>query len=357
MDEPKEPEQEGLVSVVIIFLNEERYLRDAVGSVLAQDYAKWELLLVDDGSTDGSAAIAEEYTRLDDRIRFLTHLGGENRGMSASRNLGLANARGEYVAFLDADDIYLPKRLSRHVEVLQKYPDIAVTGSSYIRWFATEPGVPLRVENVAHARHFVVVGDVVWEPPVGLMVVTQVPYLNMGTFSLTVRRRIALEVGGFEDRFRSLYEDQVFASKILARYPVYVIQAYLSLYRHHEASATWKAKATAVGPGDHPATDSQRFMEWLDGYLAECGVTDPLLLRMVRERRGREVKQPGTLGLARTRGSAAMKRILGQSLPDRVRRRLLMLDYELDAREARRQYEALTKLLSRHQLSSALRSS
>jgi glycosyltransferase involved in cell wall biosynthesis len=354
MDEPKEREQGGLVSVVIIFLNEERYLRDAVGSVLSQDYAKWELLLVDDGSTDGSAAIAEEYTRSDDRIRFLTHPGGENRGMSASRNLGLANARGEYVAFLDADDVYLPTRLSRHVEVLQKYPDIAVAGSSYIRWFATEPGAPIRAADLAHAREFVVAGDVVWNPPLGLMVVTQAPYLNMGTFSLTVRRRVALEVGGFEDRFRSLYEDQVFASKLLARYPVYVIQAYLALYRHHKASATRKIKA-AARRGHSGAEDSHRFMDWLLSYLATHGIDDPLLLRMVHERQRREAAGSGRLKTVRGRAGAGIKHVVELALPGSWHRRLLVLDYNLDARRARERYEELTRVLSGRAIEDAMR--
>jgi glycosyltransferase involved in cell wall biosynthesis len=347
-DEPRmdEPEEAGLVSVIVIFLNEERYLRDAVESVLRQDYSSWELLLVDDGSNDASPAIAREYAASDGRIQFLTHPGGGNRGMSAARNLGLAHARGEYVAFLDADDVYLPQRLSRHVEVLQKYPHIAVTGSSYIRWLATEAGAPIRREDLAHLRHFVVAGDVVWNPPLGLVVVTRVPYLNMGTFSLTVRRRVAREVGGFEDRFRSLYEDQVFASKLLARFPFYVIQDYLALYRHHEESATRRAKA-AAGRGDASAGDSRRFMDWLLGYLEEHGIDDPLLLELVRERERNEAAQPGMVQRARARAGASVKHMIRLGLPQAWQRRLLALDYELDARRARAQYEELTRTIGR----------
>lgn len=345
------PEQPGLVSVVLIFLNEERYLRDAVRSVVEQDYPSWELILVDDGSSDGSPAIARSLADADNRIRVLTHPGGENRGMSASRNLGLAHARGEFVAFLDADDVYLPGRLSGHVEVLQRHPHIAVTGSSYIRWFATEPGSPIRAADLAHPREFVVAGDTVWDAPLGLMVVMRVPYLNMGTFSLTVRRRIALEVGGFEDRFRSMYEDQVFASKLFARYPVYVIQAYLALYRHHDMSATRLATASATESAQRAAADSRAFMDWLLAYLAQHGVDDPLLLQLVREREAREVA-PGShrqvAGMAKT----MMRRVL----PAVLKRRLMRLDYELDARQARRSYEELTRMMSQRALRRVLSS-
>src|SRR5258706_2880162 len=79
-----------LVSVVVIFLNAERFISEAVESVVAQTYGNWELLLVDDGSNDGSTEIARSYAaKFPDKIRYLEHHGHENRGMSASRNLGI----------------------------------------------------------------------------------------------------------------------------------------------------------------------------------------------------------------------------------------------------------------------------
>src|ERR1700752_2947232 len=93
-----------LVSAIIIFLNEERFLAEAIGSVIGQSHANWELLLVDDGSTDRSTAIAREHAaRMPDRIRYYEHEAHANRGMSAARNLGLDHARGRYIGFLDGD--------------------------------------------------------------------------------------------------------------------------------------------------------------------------------------------------------------------------------------------------------------
>src|SRR5438876_10917096 len=95
-----------LVSVVIIFWNAERFLREAIESVFAQAYVNWELLLVDDGSTDGSTAIARSGVEQDpQRVRYVEHPGHDNRGMSASRNLGIGNAQGAVVAFLDAEHV------------------------------------------------------------------------------------------------------------------------------------------------------------------------------------------------------------------------------------------------------------
>src|SRR5437763_4919692 len=89
-----------LLTLFIIFLNAERFLDEAIGSVFAQTYREWELLLVDDGSTDKSRNIAEHYAeQYPDKVRCLEHEGRQNRGMSASRNLGIAHAKGEYIAF------------------------------------------------------------------------------------------------------------------------------------------------------------------------------------------------------------------------------------------------------------------
>ncbi len=93
-----------LVSVVLIFLNEQRFIEEAVQSLLAQTMTDWELVLVDDGSTDRSTAIAHKFAAQDDRIRYIEHQRHTNRGMAASRNAGVAHTTAPYIAFLDADD-------------------------------------------------------------------------------------------------------------------------------------------------------------------------------------------------------------------------------------------------------------
>src|SRR5438093_8888063 len=106
-----------LVSSIIIFFNAEKYFAEAIDSALAQTYPNWELILCDDGSTDGSTQIARKYAeRYPDRVRYCEHEGHVNRGMSATRNLGLRHARGELIAWLDADDVWLPHKLARQVE-------------------------------------------------------------------------------------------------------------------------------------------------------------------------------------------------------------------------------------------------
>jgi glycosyltransferase involved in cell wall biosynthesis len=112
-----------VLSVVIPVYQAERFLEAAVASVLAQPVAL-ELILVEDGSPDGSAELCRRLAEGWANVRVLRHPGGVNRGAGASRNLGLEHAHGRYVAFLDADDRYLPERFTRHLARLDAEPAI-----------------------------------------------------------------------------------------------------------------------------------------------------------------------------------------------------------------------------------------
>ena len=116
------------VSVVMAVHDGERWLRAAIDSVLAQTFEDLELIVVDDGSTDGSAAIVRGVE--DGRIRLIAN--DRNLGLAASLNRGVAAARGEFIARLDADDLAMPERLARQVAFLDGNPDVGMTGSWYV---------------------------------------------------------------------------------------------------------------------------------------------------------------------------------------------------------------------------------
>ena len=90
------------ISVIMPVWNSEKYLPEAIESVIFQTYKNWELWLVDDGSTDNSALIGQKYSDIDTRIHLVTK---KNGGVSSARNAGLEHAQGEYVLFVDADDV------------------------------------------------------------------------------------------------------------------------------------------------------------------------------------------------------------------------------------------------------------
>ena len=101
------------VSVIIPCYNQGRFLGEAVDSVIAQTHGAWECLIINDGSTDNTAEIAASYAGRDGRIRDLYQ---HRPGLGSARNRGLAESRGEYVQFLDADDILLPEKIERQLK-------------------------------------------------------------------------------------------------------------------------------------------------------------------------------------------------------------------------------------------------
>ncbi len=118
-----------LISVIMPVYNRENFLDEAIESVLAQDYDSFELVLIDDGSTDSSPEILRKWSELDSRIVVITS--PQNEGISGALNRGLIQARGQYIARIDSDDVMLPGRLSAQVKVLQSRPDIILVTSPF----------------------------------------------------------------------------------------------------------------------------------------------------------------------------------------------------------------------------------
>src|SRR5690606_3173877 len=115
--------------------NEEKYLTEAVDSVIGQDYQNWELILVDDGSSDSSTLMAKNYADIyPGKIFYAEHDNHINKGLSASRNLGIKKSSGEYIAFLDADDVWRPIKLSAQLRLMQMNPDAGMLCEASEYW-------------------------------------------------------------------------------------------------------------------------------------------------------------------------------------------------------------------------------
>lgn len=109
-----------LVSIIVPVYNVEKFILETIGSVAAQTYPNWELLLVEDGSSDGTAAVIEEYVRQkkEDRIRLIRQ--PSNMGAARARNRGVREARGRYIAYLDADDLWMPGKLELQLGFMEE---------------------------------------------------------------------------------------------------------------------------------------------------------------------------------------------------------------------------------------------
>lgn len=129
-----------LVSIIVPVYNGEKFIRETMDSVLAQTYSDWELLLIEDGSSDGSADVIEKYVaeKAETRIRLIRQ--PSNQGAARSRNRGLLEASGRYIAYLDADDLWAPEKLEHELKFMEeKGAAFVFTGYE----FADEHGVGL----------------------------------------------------------------------------------------------------------------------------------------------------------------------------------------------------------------------
>lgn len=172
-----------MFSIIIPLYNKEASIAQTLDSVMAQECQDFEVVVVDDGSTDGGAAVVENYG--DPRIRLVRQ---ENAGVSAARNRGIEEAKGEYVAFLDADDVWMPRFLSEIVALQREFPQCRAQATNYVFNsngvksptilrkvpFSGERGVLVNYFEVASCSH----------PPVW-------------TSAVCIERRLLLEIGGF----------------------------------------------------------------------------------------------------------------------------------------------------------------
>jgi len=112
------------ISIITASYNYAQYIVETIDSVISQTYQDWELIVVDDGSSDGSVDIIKSYCGKDSRIKFFQHQNGENRGLKETILLGLENSTGDWVAFLESDDFFLPENLAKKVEVIKNNPSV-----------------------------------------------------------------------------------------------------------------------------------------------------------------------------------------------------------------------------------------
>ena len=135
-------------SVIIPLYNKVPYIRKALESVLAQTYTDYELIIVDDGSTDGSAEIAEAFLQELPASRLLKQ---KNAGVSATRNNGFSVSSAEYIAFLDADDWWEPTYLERMAQLIEDYPDAGLYACNYVYY---KPGKTHVAINTIETGYF-----------------------------------------------------------------------------------------------------------------------------------------------------------------------------------------------------------
>ncbi|QHL89099.1 glycosyltransferase [Nibribacter ruber] len=267
-----------LVSVIIPFYNEEDFLSEAIDSVRQQTYPHWEIILVDDGSTNHSREIAKGYAAAyPHKITCVEHEGHANKGAAASRNLGVRRAKGELLAFLDSDDVWLPFKLETQVDLLQKHPEVGMVAEASEYWSSwQDPGkqdvlVPIGVS-----------ADQVYPPLELARELYPLQAKSCPCPSALVMTREAFDrSGGFEESYINdyqMYEDQAFLSKVYLKENVYVSSACNNRYRQRIGSVEQSAKAKGLYPAAR-----QYFLGWYEHYLTQHNIQDPGLWALLEK--------------------------------------------------------------------------
>lgn len=251
-----------VVSVVICYLNGANFIAEAISSVLGQDCADWELLLVDDGSSDESPAIARRHAASDPRIRTMAHPDGRNHGLAASRKLGADAARGRYLLFLDHDDVLRPFTLSRLVAPLEAHRDIAATFARTLYW-AWDPGL----DKDESESTFAPFGEGKMDGRTMLRDLMLADTRHPAQCSIAFRREVYLAVRGDRVPWHGMYEDTALLMMLLARHDVWLLDEVLSSYRMHADSMCTKAEAEGSHRTEGLGAARVRFMRWAAWHI------------------------------------------------------------------------------------------
>jgi glycosyltransferase involved in cell wall biosynthesis len=266
-----------LVSVIMPFFNTPvQFLQEAVESVFTQSYENWELLLVDDGSTSECSIVARQCAvRYPEKVRYLEHPGHHNRGASASRNLGIHHAKGDYIALLDADDVWLPHKLEQQVAIIESHPAAAMVYGNTQYWYSWTGNAEDR------RRDFVprlgLNPNSLVDPPRLLPSFLRGDAAVPCTCSLLVRREVFNEIGGFETAFPNMYDDQVFYSKVCLAASVFVADTCWDRYRQHPDSTCSVSKDTG-----QDLSSRRTYLKWLTEYITQKQCVDQDVWRVLR---------------------------------------------------------------------------
>ena len=261
------------VSVVMPVYNGEKYVAEAIESILEQTFSDFELIIVDDGSQDRTAAIIRSYAARDDRIRCV--MLEQNTGEAGARNRGLEQATGEYVTSSDSDDVSLPERLENQVDFLRANPAIGAVGTEAL--YVDENLKPWGVYGVAETR-----ARIAYDLQMGPCIVGA---------SIMMRREIVEACGGYDESLERSPDIELVA-RLIPRTRLANLPEPLYLYRQHEGQlqmtpqrvqdwANLLARLLSRLWGEAPQASLERFaqvrrrekLSWLERRLAKRDLT------------------------------------------------------------------------------------
>ena len=267
-----------LISVIVPFLNGGTWLLEALQSVISQTYTNWELIVIDDGSQPYHSQMAVEFCRQHkEKICYIEHEGHCNRGVSASRNEAAKLARGKYLAFLDADDKWLPAKLETQLRFLKTHPQASMACEGIIKWYSWQD------KNANDYVHPIGVPAGKCYLPLKLTKLLY-PFTEAAPpapSGFMIKKETFERIGGFESSYHGiyeLYEDQAFLAKMYLQEVIYIAGTANVMYRKREDSMC--SAAADIG---RYQTVRAFFFNWLQNYMAAHRMIDNEVYSLIEE--------------------------------------------------------------------------
>lgn len=206
------------VSVNIPTFNNEKYISETIESVLKQTYNDYELIIIDDGSTDKTAEIIKKYK--DERIKYYFQ---KNKGIGAARNAAIEKSSGEYIAFLDHDDLWFPKKLEKQMFLFESKPELGLVFCGTIFFNDKED-----LYNIYNK----------YKPPRGMIFKELFHRYFLSLETVVIKKKVLDDIGLFCSHMMMVEEYDLFL-RISYKYPIDYIDEPLAKYRIHEKNYSW----------------------------------------------------------------------------------------------------------------------
>lgn len=266
------------VSVIIPFLNGSSWLTEAIESVINQSYSNWEIILVDDGSEEEHSKVAKEFSFIyPDKIIYTDHPGHINRGVTISRNVGIGLSKGEFIAFLDSDDRWLPQKLQHQLALFDLHPEAAMICEASKFWYSWN--------NSTFEDVVINVGtepDRLYDPPE--LIYNLYPFGKGAPpcpTGIIIKKSAFNRSGGFEESFTGtyqLYEDQAFLFKIYLHEKIYISGTANNMYRKRRGSLTESANDEK-----HYYKVRRFFFKWVEKYLRQHEIKNNKIVSLIHK--------------------------------------------------------------------------
>lgn len=246
------------VSIIIPCYNASSFLAETLESILLQTYQNLEVVIVDDCSTDNSLTIAKQYeVQYPDKIKVVQVPFDSHQGASYARNYGLQFTKGELINYVDADDLLVPDKIEKQVQVLRQYPNVSwVIANAH--YFHRSP----KITNVSYTSQYKNIKK-------GLHLHPYLFNYFIKDFSITpclmtvlVRREVIEQIGGWNNDFKMNFTDQVFYAKIVLNYDTYIMDEVVAWYRQHENSSTNRGLRS-----ENFLINQFKYWTWLEDYV------------------------------------------------------------------------------------------